>query len=187
MPCGEEVAGHLDYQFARYGPPLFFKRDNGGNLNHAAVNGLLEEKMVIPINSPVKSAPYNGAVEHAQGEVKRHLRTWRNKAKTTEEFVLLTETTAHDLNHKPRRSLDGKNACRMYFGGNPTRYGTRKRRSVYDWIGNLATDISQRAGHDEITRLAWPVAAKVWLEKNDQITILKPGEVLPNFSSNLCH
>ena len=91
MPCGEEVAGHLDCQFTRYGPPLFIKRDNGGNLNHAAINEVLEEAMVIPINSPVNTAPYNGAVEHAQGEVKRHLRTWRHKAETTEEFVLLTD------------------------------------------------------------------------------------------------
>jgi hypothetical protein len=187
MPCGEEVAGHLDYQFARYGPPLFIKRDNGGNLNHVAVNEVLEETMVIPINSPVNTAPYNGAVEHAQGEVKRHLRTWRHKAKTTGEFALLTETAAHDLNHKPRRSLDGKTACRVYFGGNRIRYGKKKRRSVYDWIKRLAIDISQRAGHDEITRLAWRVAAIAWLEKNDLITILKPGEVLPNFSLNLCH
>jgi hypothetical protein len=54
MPCGEEIAGHLDYRFSHYGPPLFIKRDNGGNLNHAVVNELLEELMVIPINSPVK-------------------------------------------------------------------------------------------------------------------------------------
>ena len=187
MPCGEEVAGHLNCQFTRYGPPLFIKRDNGGNLNHAAVNEVLEETMVIPINSPVNTAPYNGAVEHAQGEVKRHLRTWRHKAKTTGEFVLLTETTAHDLNHEPRRGLDGKTACRVYFGGNRIRYGKKKRRSVYDWIKGLAIDISQRAGHDEITCLAWRVAAKIWLEKNDLITILKPGKVSPYLSSNLCH
>ena len=187
MPCGEEVAGHLDCQFTRYGPPLFIKRDNGGNLNHAAVNEVLEEKMVIPINSPVNTAPYNGAVEHAQGEVKRHLRTWRHKARTTDEFILLTETTAHDLNHKPRRSLGGRTACRVYFGSNRIRYAKRKRRSVYDWIRGLAIDISKRTGHDEITRLAWRVAAKIWLKKNDLITVLKPGEVLPYFCSNLCH
>ena len=64
MPCGEEIAGHLDYQFSHYDPPLFKKRNNGGNLNHAVVNDLLEELMVIPINSPVKTAPYKGVVEN---------------------------------------------------------------------------------------------------------------------------
>jgi hypothetical protein len=51
-PCGEEIAGHLSRHFGRFGPPLFIKRDNAGNLNHAAVNDVLEEHMVIPINSP---------------------------------------------------------------------------------------------------------------------------------------
>ncbi len=52
MPCGEQVAGHLDRHLTRFGPPLFIKRDNGGNLNHRAVNDILEELMIIPINSP---------------------------------------------------------------------------------------------------------------------------------------
>ena len=187
MPCGEEIAGYLDHQFARYGRPLFIKRDNGGNLNHVAINDMLEDVMVIPINSPVRCAPYNGAVEHAQGEIKQYLRTWLDKANTTAEFELLTETATHDLNHKPRRRLDGKTACRVYFGNNRIRFTKRKRKSVYEWIKDLAVDISERAGHDNITSLAWRVSAKKWLEKNDLIKILNPGKVLPHFYSNLCH
>ena len=59
LPCGEEVAGHLQYLFERFDPPLFCKRDNGGNLNHLAVNHVLEEALVIPINSPPYRAAYN--------------------------------------------------------------------------------------------------------------------------------
>ena len=187
MPCGEEIAGHWDYQFSHHGPPLFIKRDNGGNLNHVVVNELLEDVMVIPINSLVKAAPYNGAVEHAQGEIKQHLRTWPDKAKTTQAFVLLTETAAHDLNHKPLRRLYGQTACRVYFGNNRIRVTKRKLKSIYAWIKNLAVEISEKAGHDSISCLAWRVAAKEWLEKNDLIKILKPEKVLPNFSLNLCH
>jgi len=128
VPVGEQIAGYLDYQFTRYGPPLFIKRDNGGNLNHLAVNQLLEDAMVVPINSPVRTAPYNGAVERAQ----------------------------------------------IYFGDNRIRYNKRKRRSVFNWIRNLASDISQRAGYDVITILAWRVAAKTWLVKNGLVEILKP-------------
>ena len=57
LPCGEEVAGHLRYLFERFDPPLFCKRDNGGNLNHLAVNQVLEEALVIPVNSPPYWAP----------------------------------------------------------------------------------------------------------------------------------
>jgi len=186
-PCGEEVAGHLERHFTRYGPPLFCKRDNGGNLNHLAVNQVLEDTMVIPINSPVYNAPYNGAVEHAQGEVKKYLRTWNVKAKTCDEFALLAETAANDLNHKPRRCLGGKTSCRTYFCGNRVRYTKRQRKAVYEWIKDLAVDISHGAGQSVISCLAWRVAAKKWLEKNGLITILKPGKVLPFSHSNLCH
>lgn len=71
LPCGEEVSGHLDRHFTRFGPPLFIKRDNGGNLNHLGVNQLLEEAMVIPINSPVESAPYNGCSRLGQCVIRR--------------------------------------------------------------------------------------------------------------------
>ncbi|HID46806.1 MAG TPA: transposase [Chromatiaceae bacterium] len=173
-PLGEQIAGHLDNQFARYGPPMFIKRDNGGNLNHLAVNQLLEDAMVVPINSPVRTPPYNGAVERAQGELKQYLDCWHDKAKTIGELGLLAETAVHDLNHKPRRRLGGKIACRVYFGDKRIRYNKRERRSVFEWIENLASDISQRAGYDVITILAWRVAAKTWLMKNGLVEILNP-------------
>ena len=187
LPCGEEVAGHLDRHFNRYGPPLFVKRDNGGNLNHVSVNQLLEESMVIPINSPVNKAPYNGAIEHSQGEIKGFLNTWRHKAGKLEELFLLVETAVHDLNHKPSRSLGGRTACRCYFGNNRIRYSKRKRKAVYQWIRELAIELSQALGKDVISPAAWRVAAKRWLVKNKLITIVKPGKVLPNFLPILSH
>ncbi len=44
-PCGEEVSGYLADQFNRFAPLLFCKRDNGGNLNHLAVDALFEEAL----------------------------------------------------------------------------------------------------------------------------------------------
>jgi len=120
--CGEEVAGHLSQLFSRYGAPLFCKRDNGGNLNHVAVNEVLEQALVIPINNPPYRAPYNGAIEHTQGEFKNYLRRWEWKADTIKAFGLLVETAAHALNHIPRRCLKGRTACSVYFGENRMRY-----------------------------------------------------------------
>lgn len=185
--CGEEVAGHLDYLFSRFDAPLFCKRDNGGNLNHLAVNQVLEKAMVIPINSPPNRAPYNGAIEHTQGEFKNYLRCWDWKADTIEAYSLLAETAAHDLNHQPRRCLKGQTACRIYFGNDRIRYNKRRRRSIYNWILDLATEISSRAGKTKITSVAWRVAAKQWLVKNGMIKIQKAGKVLPDFSSILYH
>ena len=103
IPCGEEVAGHLSHLFSRFGAPLFCKRDNGGNLNHGMVNEVLEQALVIPINSPPYRAPYNGAIEHTQGEFKNYLHRWEWKANTIKGFGLLAETAAQALNHIPRR------------------------------------------------------------------------------------
>jgi len=186
-PCGEEVAGHLSHLFSRFGAPLFCKRDNGGNLNHAAVNEVLEQALVIPINSPASTASYNGAIEHTQGEFKNYLRFWEWKADTIKGFGLLAETAAHSLNHMPRRCLEGLTACRVYFDNNRMRYPKRERKSIYNWIRDLAAEVSIRAGKKTISTLAWRVAAKQWLMKNGLIIIQRAGKVLPNFSSNLCH
>jgi hypothetical protein len=186
-PCGEEVAGHLACQFTRFGPPLFCKRDNGGIVNHLAVEALLEETLVIPINSPVYTAPYNGAIEHSQGELKGYLGLWRDKAATACELARLAETAAHDLNHRCRRSLDGRTSCQAYFGGRRVRYGKRERRSIYDWIQDLAIRISEGLGKTVIDATAWRIAAKVWMVKQNLVTILRPGKVSPNLSPILCH
>lgn len=187
LACGEEVAGHLECLFDRFGAPLFCKRDNGGNLNHAAVNDVLEQALVIPLNSPPYTAPYNGAVEHSQGEFKRYIARRKWEADTIRAFSLLAETAAHDLNHQPRRCLKGKTACRVYYGSNRLRYSKRLRRAAYRWIRDLAYEISMQAEKSAITPVAWRVAAKQWLLKNDLIRIVRAGIVSPHFPSDLCH
>lgn len=67
------------------------------------------------------------------------------------------------------------------------RYTKRQIKAVYEWIRNLAIDISHRSGQSKISGLAWRVASKKWLEKNGLITILKNRKVLPHSYSNLCH
>jgi hypothetical protein len=177
----------MDRLFDRFGAPLFCKRDNGANLNHAAVNDVLEQSMVIPLNSPPYTAPYNGAVEHTQGEFKRYIARRKWAADTIKAFSLLAETAAHDLNHQPRRCLKGQTACRVYFGSNRLRYSKRLRRAAYRWIRDLAYEISMRAEKSVITPVAWRVAAKQWLMKNDLIRIVRPVKVSPHFPSALCH
>ena len=151
FPCGEELVGHLDRLFSRFGAPLFCKRDNGGNLNHAAADQALSEAMVFPIKSPVYTASYNEAIEHTQGYFKGYPKRWQWKAKFLRQCVLLAETAAHDINHRPRRRcLDGKTACRAYFGNGRLHYPKRKRESVYHWIPNLAERISIGLGKNVV-------------------------------------
>jgi hypothetical protein len=73
LASGRRVAAHLRRLFERHGPPLILKRDNAGNLNHEAVNQLLWEYLVIPLNSPLNFPLYNGGIERVQREVKKVL------------------------------------------------------------------------------------------------------------------
>jgi hypothetical protein len=172
VPCGEEVSGHLARLFARMGAPLFVKRDNGGNLNHTAVDQVLADALVIPINSPAYRASYNGAIERTQGEFKSYLRQWGWKAKSKGQIRLLVETAAHDLNHLRRRCIQGKTACEIYFGKNTLRYAKRKREAVFQWVRDLAQKLSSTIGDDLITLSSWRIAARQWLLENQMIRIV---------------
>jgi hypothetical protein len=185
-PCGEEISGYLTATFNRFGAPLFFKRDNGGNLNHAAVNDVLADYFVMPLNSPVYYPPYNGAIEEAQTELKNGLaaKLAYKSCCPYEHMEVYAATVEHDLNHKPRPCLNGNNACRVYFTGRRT-FSKWERRDAYDWITNLQNDILCREGL--LPQAAWRVAVEAWLNMKGFITITINGKVLPNFFSFRCH
>jgi hypothetical protein len=182
QPCGEEISGHLERLFRTFAVPLFLKRDN----DHA-VNEILEQHLVIPLNSPAYYAPYNGAIEHTQGELNRYLHDWSWKAESPDNRTLLTELSCHDHNHLPRRSLKGKNSCRAYFDGPRVTFDKRQRKEVFLWIKQAASDMLEKLGDDGMVMTAWRIAARTWLHQNHYITIVRNGKVLPYYSSNFCH
>ncbi len=180
IPCGEEVSGYLTSNFNQFGPPLFLKRDNGGNLNHSAVNDVLADYFVIPLNSPVHYPPYNGAIEEAQAELKNGLvaKLAYKPCCPSEHLEAYAATVAHDLNHKPRPCLNGRNACQVYFAGRRT-FTKWERRNAYDWITNLQEDMLCCDGVQP--QAAWRIAVEAWLNMKGFITITRNGKVLPNF------
>ncbi len=181
LPCGEEIAGHLDYLCRKHGPPLFLKRDNGKNLNHFAVNQVLEEYQIIGFNSPNYYPQYNGAIEHTQGEVKNWLSKHFPDREKIGELELCVEITAHELNHIPRRKLNSLNSCQAFFGPTRIKYSKKQRKETFLWIENLALEIQEKGGNSVLPKDAWRIAITNWLQKNQQITVTKNGRVLPTF------
>ncbi|NJD57436.1 MAG: transposase family protein [Nitrospirae bacterium] len=179
VPCGEEIAGYLTATFSRFGPPLMLKRDNGGNLNHRAVNDVLAEHFVIPVNSPVHYPPYNGAIEQAQAELKNGLNTkLAYKSCCPEEHLeAYASLVEHDLNHRPRPCLKGKNSCQVFFTGRRS-FSKWERRDAYVWITSLRDDIVCSEGVQP--QAAWRVAVEAWLTMKGLITIAINGKVSPN-------
>jgi hypothetical protein len=179
IPCGEEIAGHLAATFRRFGAPLFLKRDNGSNLNHAAVNDVLAEYFVLPVNSPVHYPPYNGAIEEAQGELKNGLSAkLAHKACPGEHLEAYAGVVEHDLNHQPRPCLDGRNSCQAYFSGKRT-FNRWERRDAYVWIANLQKDMLCCEGIQP--QAAWRIAVEAWLRMKGFITVMVNGKVSPYF------
>lgn len=181
VPCGEEIAGYLAATFDRFGPPLFLKRDNGGNLNHAAVNDVLADYFVIPVNSPAHYPPYNGAIEEAQTELKNGLaaKLSHQSCCPREHMDVYAATVEHDLNHQPRQCLNGSNACYMYFTGKRT-FTKWERRDAYAWMTSVQNDILCSKGGVQ-PQAAWRIAVEAWLRMKGFITVTINGKVLPNF------
>jgi len=180
VPCGEEISGYLAATFNRFGAPLFLKRDNGSNLNHAAVNNVLADHFVLPVNSPVHYPPYNGAIEEAQTELKNCLaaKLAYRPCCPREHLEAYAGAVEHDLNHQPRPCLNGKNACRVYFSGKRM-FNKWERRDAYVWITNLQNDILCCDGVQP--QAAWRIAVEAWLRMKGFITVSINGKVLPNF------
>jgi hypothetical protein len=187
-PVGEEVAGYLSEKFSQFGPPLFLKRDNGGNLNHRAVNEVLSDFFVLPLNSPKYYAPYNGAIEESQGELKGCL---RDKLMThgpkieDPSLAIYAEVAAHDLNHRHRPCLQGKTSCQAFFSSEEKPvFSKLERREIYDIVlarVEMILESMNQFGRSA-KEAAWRIAVEFWLQARGFIKVHIPKKVSPNFT-----
>ncbi len=188
-PVGEEIAGFLSEKFDRYGAPLVLKRDNEGNLNHRAVNDVLSEFFVLPLNSPEYYAPYNGAIEESQREVKGCLRDKLalGLPSCPDHIGAYAEAAANDLNHRPRPCLKGRTSCQVFFGSaNNLVFTKRERREIYDCVmektERILSVMNQSA--QAVRESAWRIAIESWLRSKGFINVhfkQKCHPILPPF------
>jgi len=186
-PVGEEIAGYLSYQFSRFGSPLLLKRDNGGNMNHVAINDVLAEFFILPLNSPVYYAPYNGAIEESQREMKQCLREKLalGLSCSRDQISPYAEAAAHDLNHRLRDCLGGRTSCQVYFGSRrKTIFTKRERRDIYDCLmeraGRILSSLNQSG---QVAReSAWRIAVEFWLQSKGYIKVHINQKVSPNLT-----
>jgi transposase InsO family protein len=186
-PVGEEVAGHLSEKIDRYGAPLVLKRDNGGNMNHSAINDVLAESFVLPLNNPAYYAPYNGAIEESQREVKQCLRKKLMGFDPGDHISAYAEAVVNDLNHRIRPCLEGKTSCQAFFdAGNRPTFTKRERREIYDWVMERVERILSTMNRSDQTarQSAWRIAVESWLRSKGYISVhikQKCHPILPPF------
>lgn len=190
---GEVIAARLETLFLRYGPPLVLKRDNGGNLNHRAVDEVLARYLVIPLCSPPYYPPYNGGMEKAQCELKTVLEDKLSLlAEASDAWVQqMAETTIHQLNHQPRPCLQRRTACEAFAVArlHLKMYTRRKRKEILNEIMNLAREIIETPA--STTRrhagAAFRLAVETWLKQHGVITVCQNKTVSPSFQSKNSH
>jgi hypothetical protein len=191
-PVGEEVAGYLDDKFDRYGAPLVLKRDNGGNMNHSAVNEVLAEFFVLPLNNPEYYAPYNGAIEESQREIKSSLRQKLipGQLDPGEHITAYAEAAVNDLNHQTRPCLKGKNSCQAFFESSIRPVITkRKRREIYDWVQERTERIlaAMNQSGQAVRESAWRIAVESWLRSKGHIKVYNNQKCHPILTPFLAH
>jgi len=190
-PVGEEIAGYLSNKFRRFGPPLFLKRDNGGNMNHVALNEVLADSFVMPLNSPDYYAPYNGAIEESQRELKRCLGEKLGIGMVgcmREQIQPYAEAAAQDLNHRRRDSLAGRTSCQVYWGSELKPVFTkRERREIYDCLMERTERILVALNETGVyaREAAWRIAAEFWLNSKGHIRVHNNQKVSPYLSTAL--
>ena len=183
LMSGKEVAEHLECLFERFGPPLFLKRDNHSNLNNQWVDDVLNRYLVIPLNSPAHYPPYNGAVERAQGEIKRQL---AGTVERTTDVQIASELAVYELNLKERRSLQRRCSCESFLSKKRLirGYHRRRREEVYEEILAMAVGSIMKSGlrTTSAAGAAWRLSVETWLRKNGHITVSRNRKVLPYLS-----
>jgi hypothetical protein len=180
MPCCGEVAGHTAELVGAHELPLFMKMDNGGNLVGREHMDVLAVNRIIPLVSPPVYPRYNGSLEKAQDDVKdaisKSLPLYRSVP--PQEFKLHAQLAMHELNHRPRDVLDGKNPCQVYHEKTRRRWFTQpERKAIYDWINQTTESILKevRSVTKQTVAKARRKAIEAWLVKNNIIRITLNG------------
>ena len=156
-------------------------------MNHVAVNDVLAEFFVLPLNSPFYYAPYNGAIEESQREMKRCLgeKLDLGVSWSREQIGPYAEAAAHELNHRLRDSLGGRTSCQVYFGSRTKPVFTkRERREIYDClmerVGRILLSLNESG--QAARESAWRIAVEFWLQSKGYIKVHISPKVSPNFT-----
>jgi transposase InsO family protein len=172
---GAQIALYLDGVFRKEGAPLFLKRDMGSPLNCLAVDDVLERHLVLPLNSPPGYPRYNGSAERAMQDLKKELDHQHQRALMQNmPMALELELATHELNHKPRRVLDGLTPCQVYH--DPHRrlrlHGALRRRlfrGVLEQFWQIAQCMPERNRHT--LSAAWRLLVEDWLRRHQWISV----------------
>ena len=153
------------------------------------INDVLAESFVLPLNSPGYYAPYNGAIEKSQREVKGSLREKLalGLPDCFDHVAAYAEAVVNDLNHRIRPCLNGKTSCQVFFvSTDKPVFAKRERRGIYDWVMERVERIllAMNQSGQAVQESAWRIAVESWLRSRGYIKVhnnRKCHPILPPF------
>ncbi|MGD1084048.1 MAG: hypothetical protein ABSA47_04755 [Verrucomicrobiota bacterium] len=169
------------------------KRDNGSPFNHEAVDQVLERHGVLPLNSPPRSRPYNGAMEKGIGDLKRQLdQRLHPHAPVFPNLRAQVEAVVHDLNQRPKRLLQGRTSCDHFHDQRRRlRLSKRGRTQMFRWLYQAFWKtigyMPNRTHHQ--MEAAWRLTVESWLVCHGLISIRlnQHPKLSTNFPKNWSH
>lgn len=177
-----EAAKHLESLMQKHGAPLFLKRDNGGNLCGNPVEQILKIFAVLPLNSPPGYPQYNGAVEKAQGDLKRRTRTILTLDRLTDMAKGLLLYAINESNTTPSLALNGATPLEVW--NRPFRkFDKFEREKIYKEIAGRALRSLNGSGYSmaqEVFQCAWRWAARTYMEEHGILALCRHGQGIHN-------
>jgi len=183
---GRQIAAHLESLFRQHGPPLFLKRDNGSPFNNQYVDEVMGRYGVLPLNNPPHFPRYNGGMEKSIRDLKAALdQRLQSSVVMTDLFALTVEVTVHDLNHRPRRCLNGRTACAVFHDDAiRLRWSKKQRHTIFRLLlaqfGAMIGNPTNGAHLKPAT--AWRVTVEAWLRCQNLIAVRQNQK--PKVSTN---
>lgn len=185
---GRQIAAHLESLFRQHGAPLFLKRDNGSPFNCEHVEDVMARFGVLPLNNPPYYPRYNGAMEKSIRDFKAALDQRQQLTGTVpKDLALAVEVTAHDLNHRRRRCLQGRTACAVFHDESQRlRWSKRQRQTIFRLLlqefGAMLGKTPDDAQHRPAT--LWRLTVESWLRCQGLITVQQNKKQKPNVSTS---
>lgn len=172
---GGQVAAFLKDLFAKYGPPLFLKRDNGSNLQTPEVEQVLADCGVIPLNSPVQYPQYNGGMEKQIGDLKRLLPFGLPSTPPQDDHQTLAilEAVRHCYNAKPRADQEGCSPFELFHRGPRLRVPRPERTAIFDLLSSatLRKLLNMENRDHRSVDAAWRSIVVTWLRRQQLISV----------------
>jgi len=172
---GAQIATFLEAAFKEHGPPLFFKRDNGSPFNCEQVDQVLARHWVLPLNNPPAYPRYNGAMEKSIRDLKTALdqRAFQWQAPPAHLAVQL-EASLHQLNHRPRRCIQGRTPCECFHDrAHRLHLPVKARRLIFRLLSlrYCQTIGAMELGNHHQQAAVWRLTVEHWLRCQNWIAI----------------